>query len=1136
MQQSTIMVVGGYQPLHPYDGGAMGFRVRDDGTPVISVEPKTLEADFLYFGDDLDKQWRVLYSYTDPRASTDGGSCHVWVPTGKIELLDATEFSRVLPVLSVVLKKFKQHAIQPFHDGTDAAAAIAIANDPSLWERNMEVRLAAVRYLARRAKLPGAVIQQPWYGLPHAIEDESRRQAIYLSREAMWKLFEVIPKYSCTAVRKAIVERNLKHPRFVHALSPSGTAFPDAFLTRPADTSRSVVKSGDMPLPISAVPTDALLYGRVGWPQGTEGILLTSQSHASWSGDWAVEPEPFLTTHRFTVVDGRQFASSPNDPVQSMVTALFTGAKASSGDLAALKTVIAAMDDVKAHAFAVRYLYAEKGNQLKRAIDGLFVPDGRQLIDTSLARISVAPGQHVEAVQHPIDQALLRLRRFVAEHEAKTAAEKLEAVVARMTEVPTTWSAITKPAFLANARADARMLVYARIERIDTFIARTSDDIKPDDTVTRAAADALIAVLSDPEKVSRIVDSVYHGLGGDQKMQNYTNGQPAELNTFNEGIALAVDAAILAESEPWSNAAVTAQREGILRAARVFRDVPDPAYPVHPFGADEPAFEPKFYGPGKPLSDGINDEAIVRFYEEAPTSRINTGRRIFGDLWDGTSRNPGLAFMLAPPTEDGVPSSRAFFDRPLIAVVRTGQARVDVDIALKSLQEILRGPVLAEPVDMTKAAFLRMLLVYSGLLDPMDRATSVNLEAPPTNNFDNAVLRVGYDLLLKARPVAKFGGMSLGDLAYSAYREDDDRKVPAINGEDPTLESLLNDAEGKAQANHRRLGADLEIDEIGAGEREARLAVPPDIPSVAVRLVDAVPFAGALADDAHGYFAVFLGDPGIDDVLEGQLVTQSDGIFDLVVDHGHLAVVFLEVLDGLFQADFGLRAVPRPSLAGLLFVLDVVRHRDGLVVERSQHVLGEPGAQLGVGAIDLLVALVDRGALLARLVGLLVLDLLVALAEELDDGLFRGVGKGRDLGHVVGVRDLDEVPVGVLGHGPVVLALLIRFDVDAGLHVDAAEAGRVEVQRCAMRSRVAGRRALSGRRAGRSGRLLNGNGSRTCGHRIVERCACHRRAASPPSMVAEHDWWWGGEMRNAACVDPHRLRHCSPTSNFYCPH
>lgn len=120
MQQSTIMVVGGYQPLHPFDGGAMGFRVRDDCTPVITVDHKMPEADFLYLGDDLDKQWRMLYSYTDPRAATDGGSCHLWVPTGKIELLDATEFPRVLLLLSVVLKKFAQHTIRPIHDGTDA--------------------------------------------------------------------------------------------------------------------------------------------------------------------------------------------------------------------------------------------------------------------------------------------------------------------------------------------------------------------------------------------------------------------------------------------------------------------------------------------------------------------------------------------------------------------------------------------------------------------------------------------------------------------------------------------------------------------------------------------------------------------------------------------------------------------------------------------------------------------------------------------------------------------------------------------------------------------------------------------------------------------------------------------------------
>jgi hypothetical protein len=346
------------------------------------------------------------------------------------------------------------------------------------------------------------------------------------------------------------------------------------------------------------------------------------------------------------------------------------------------------------------------------------------------------------------------------------------------------------------------MLVHSRIERIDTFIARTADDIKRDDSVTRAAADALIAVVSDPDKVSRIVDGIYHDLGGDQKMQNYANGQPAELNVFNESIALAVDSAILAETETSADPAVTAQKEGILRAARVFRDVPDPAYPVHPFGAAEPAFEPKFYGPGKPLSDGMeDDEAIVKLYEEAPTSRIDTGRRIFGDLWDGTSRKPALAFMLAPLTEDGKPSSRAFFDRPLVGVIRTKQARVNLDAALRSLGSILGGPVLVNPVDMTKAAFLRMLLVHSGLLDPLDRATTTNLEAPPANNFENAVLRVGYDLLLKARPVAKFGGKSLGDLAYSAYRDDDDRKVPAIGGEDPTLESLLNDAEGKAQAS-----------------------------------------------------------------------------------------------------------------------------------------------------------------------------------------------------------------------------------------------------------------------------------------------------------------------------------------------
>jgi hypothetical protein len=836
-----VKLMAGYQPWHPYDGGVMGSTVLSNGVAMLSVDGTIgMGSIMLYFGDDIDQDWRMLYSYTDPRAKIEVGKCHALVPSRHLMFVDATQLSRIRPFLSHFLSAMSSSNVQ-FVSGSGNAALLAIANDDSLWN-DMETRLTAVRHVVNLTSANGAVISLPWGGLPHAPEDEHKRQAIYLSHESMRVGFATRPGLSCEISDRLVEELNSDHPKYIHAHQCDGPVFDQGCLSRGAGEASVVLslKSQTASLPIAKMPSDTLLYGRVGWPHAqakasgqstktaldnffnakkgaataadatnsdsesftTKNILFTPVPRGAWTQEqtsWIAEPEPFITTHDISVIDARYLNIS--DPasigglLQRVVNRIFVGSAPDSDERKAFGALHDLAKAQNAHAVAVRYTYS--GGSY---VEGLVMfsdigPEEGSYSGPAIARINIAPGQHVIAQKDGVlDSAVARLKRLLAEENQRNKA-KLDAatMMASTAAVPATTTTTTStstedddsevyregpkwvdpldPDFLEWARFDVDVLVRARMDRLRRYLQAITE-ISTDEKAN-AARKLILEVTESRKKVTEIASALEDDQNYSDKMERYTNGEAYQLDDVYGYILSHFSRAVVSKISAVRSNKLLAQINRELETFARIQDVPDPAY--LPLDEDGDVFEPRSYGTNDSLDrmhkgESLTENAYLAFKNKSSNAKINTGRYVLDNVWNN-STHKGVAFIVVPEKFSSE-TVRSAFEYPLLAIINTERNSVSGSHVASALRSIAGGSAKFIQIGMSPAVYERVLLTHAGLINPIDdTATQVRPKAPAVEDPESAAFRVGYDLLFRSRKVARFDHASIGAIAFAAYEK-----------------------------------------------------------------------------------------------------------------------------------------------------------------------------------------------------------------------------------------------------------------------------------------------------------------------------------------------------------------------------
>lgn len=427
-----------YVPLHHMFGGPLVSEQFSDGHSLVRLLAKNPNSYLVWPGKNQNADWRMLYSYTDPvvsdkEASGKGFRCHkVWVAKKDLKLLDAIRFSHVRPILHKLVGKINNTGGAK----TPEQSALILVSQPdggeSTWNTNIDIRLAAVRYIVRQYNYDGALVSIGWDNHPHTPEDVDKRQAVYVDSKTMWSVFETRALQGCKDI---IEELNLYNTGDksgvlrINARPCDGPLFGSKCIIKNPNV--GMVAFRDLALaPMIRIPERFLFYKRTSTPFPAQNKksdlinLLTALPTGSWvekQVGWPKESVACITTHDLSAVDMRSLVDYEENSVQKCLESVFERSSKSGADTQKLWTDLREWANPIAHAIAMRYPIDRSTGE---SVDALFVlhPD-----DTYIANLGMAPGAEIKTGQNKTGDKLFEdIVSLLVKPEVKTKFAELE--------------------------------------------------------------------------------------------------------------------------------------------------------------------------------------------------------------------------------------------------------------------------------------------------------------------------------------------------------------------------------------------------------------------------------------------------------------------------------------------------------------------------------------------------------------------------------------------------------------------------------------------------------------------------------------------------------------------------------------